>query len=141
MSGILDRNYKFVWLGAMTGMCYLILEKSQGKRFINHTKLAQNQQQNTNNRKMTIIYRRPFCPIGTVFDTDLDNIVKDGFWDNLPTTLKNDKYVRNARNAWVLMTPFGSHQIITTNPSGDILTGYYSRIFGIPVFPFSRLNK
>ncbi len=133
MSGILERNYKKVWLGALAGMSYLILEKNQSQRFI-----EKDNHDNNGNRQMTITYRRPFCPVATVFHTDLDNLFKDEFWDNLSS--KTVKQQPGAKNKWVLTTPFGSHQITTTNNRGEILTGYYSRIFGIPVFPFSRLN-
>jgi hypothetical protein len=42
---------------------------------------------------------------------------------------------------WVFPSPSGTHQIIYTNPSGKQLLGYYSRVWGLVVFPFKQINK
>jgi len=130
MAGILERNFMKVWLAA-AGMI--------GCHIASDARAISIEQQKSQPRQLTVIYRRPFCPVGRVerFPTadKLGQSARDWQLD------MSDYYPSVAEFKWVIPSPTGTHQIIYEHPTKGPLLGYFSRIWGIVVFPMQSLRE
>jgi hypothetical protein len=130
MSGILERNFMKVWFTAAGFI---------GCHMISDVRALAIERQDSKPRQLTVIYRRPFCPIGRVErypTTDkLYQSAKDWEFD------LSDYYSSTAEFKWVTPSPTGVHQIIYAHPNGKQLLGHVSRFWGVVVFPFKNLRE
>jgi len=130
MHGILERNFMKVWLSAAGFIGYHMLSDDRAFAIA---------RQQTKPGQLTIIYRRPFCPIGRVEryqNTDkLGQSAKEWELDQA------DYYKSVSDFRWVLPSPFGNHQIIYAHPRHGPLLGYFSSVWGVVVFPFGKISK
>lgn len=82
---------------------------------------------------ITIIYQKPFCPIGHVI-----NYAKMPI--NTDIELRSPDAGGNKITRWVIPSPFGNHKIIYYNVNTDTQTvGYYSCFYATKVFPLSKV--
>lgn len=127
MAGILERNFMKVWLGAAGFIGYHMFADARAFAI---------ERQDTKPGQLTVIYRRPFCPIGRVErfadTTKLGQSDKD--WERD----QSDYYKITGDWQWVTPSPTGTHQIIYSNPNGGQLLGYYSRVWQVVIFPFPK---
>jgi hypothetical protein len=128
MAGILERNFMKVWFAAAGVIGYHIATDARALAI---------SRQDEKEGQLTIIYRRPFCPIGRVerYHTPdkLGQSARDWELD------MSDNYKIASDWQWVMPSPTGNHQIIYTHPTRGPLLGYYSRVFGVCVFPFKQI--
>ena len=129
MAGILERNFMKVWLGAAGVIGYHIAADARAFSI---------ERQDTKPEQLTIIYRRPFCPIGRVVryedTTKLGQSARDWQQD------QHDNYTMTGNWQWVIPSPTGTHQIVYAHPQHGPLLGYYSRVWEVVIFPFRKLN-
>ena len=130
MTGILEKNFMKVWL-ASAGMI--------GYHIVTDARALDIERQDSKPRQLTVIYRRPFCPIGRV--------------ERFPTTDKLGQSNRDWKNdlsnydtsvaefKWVMPSPFGVHQIVYAHPQHGQLLGHVSRFWGVVIFPFQKLRE
>ena len=130
MTGILERNFMKVWFTAAGFI---------GCHMYSDARALAIERQDSKPRQLTIIYRRPFCPIGRV--ERFPTVDKLGQSDNDWELDQIDYYTSAAEFKWVMPSPTGAHQIIYAHPQHGLLLGHFSRIWGIVVFPFQSLRE
>lgn len=125
---ILERNFMKVWLAAAGVIGYHIATDARALSI---------SRQDEKEGRLTIIYRRPFCPLGRVERFLTTN--KLGQSDREWKLDMNNNYKIAGDWQWVMPSPTGNHQIIYTHPTRGPLLGYYSCVFGVCVFPFKQI--
>ena len=128
MAGILEQNFMKVWFTAAGFI---------GCHMISDARALAIERQDSKPRQLTVIYRRPFCPIARV--ERFPSADKLG-QSNREWKLDMSDYYKIASDwQWVMPSPTGVHQIIYAHPQRGQLLGHFSRVWGVVVFPFQSL--
>ena len=130
MAGILEQNFMKVWFTAAGFI---------GCHMISDARALAIERQDSKPRQLTVIYRRPFCPIARVerFHTTDKLGQSEREWK----LDMSDYYKMVGDWQWVVPSPTGAHQIIYAHPNGKQLLGHFSRVWGLVVFPFQSLRE